>query len=119
MVVHKLFCKMRGSRGETLVETLAAILIASLSVALLFTFVTAAGDMDKKAREKDYGYTDEAGVKHVGDYEALSKAEKSDDSDTSAVSSTVNVSGTGGATPTFSVKIYGGNGMYSYKEVTP
>lgn len=45
--------KWKDSRGETLVEVLASILIGSLSVALLFSMVMASGNMDQSAKEAD------------------------------------------------------------------
>lgn len=48
--------KWKDARGETLVEVLASILIGALSVALLFTAVTASNSMDKTARETDEKY---------------------------------------------------------------
>ena len=57
--------KRKDSRGETLVELLASILIAALSVALLFTCCMTAAAMGRDTREADGRY-----------YEALSAAEE-------------------------------------------
>lgn len=112
--------KLHSSRGETLIETLAAILIASLSVALLFTCIMASVRMDETARAADARY-----------YAALSAAEKQEtgmelvDADGNAIGAVVTVTGEGGAAAppqaTFQVGLYGGEDMYSYKakEVTP
>jgi len=57
--------KLKTRRGETLVEALASILVAALSVALLFGGIAAAAGMDSGAREWDEAY-----------YRALSAAEE-------------------------------------------
>lgn len=56
--------KLRGSRGETLVEVMASIVIGSLSVALLFGAIMASARIDESARKMDGTY-----------YKALSDAE--------------------------------------------
>jgi len=57
--------KLKSDRGETLIELLASILIASLSVALVFGSIMASTQMDHQAQELDESY-----------YATLSKAEK-------------------------------------------
>lgn len=57
--------KLRDSRGETLVEVLASVLICALSVTLLFGAVMASSNIDLKAQEADGEY-----------YDALTKAER-------------------------------------------
>lgn len=57
--------KLQSSRGETLVEVLASILICALSIALLFGAVMASTRMDQTAQEADARY-----------YQDLSKAER-------------------------------------------
>lgn len=124
--IRKLQDKLRGSRGETLVETLVAILVAALSVALLFTCATASGEINKMAREVD--------GPEGGYYEALSKAETQDlqiPTPTPAPgatptpvpgatpaptphAATVTVTGSSTSVPV-SVKLYGEKGIYSYK----
>lgn len=48
--------KLSSARGETLVEVMASILIGALSVALLFTAVTASVRMDRIAKAADAAY---------------------------------------------------------------
>ena len=57
--------KLQSSRGETLVEVLASILICALSITLLFGAVMASASMDRTAQEADSRY-----------YQALTKAER-------------------------------------------
>lgn len=111
MAVHKLLYKpvhkLHGSRGETLVETLVAILVAALSVALLFSAVTASVEINKSARTADASY-----------YETVSGAE-SQETPLEAASVTISENTVGGTPTSFTanVRLYGGNGIYSYKEV--
>lgn len=57
--------KLRNSRGETLVEVLASVLICALSVMLLLGAVSASTSIDLQAQAADEDY-----------YTALSKAER-------------------------------------------
>ena len=56
---------LHNNRGETLVEVLASILIATLSVALLFSCVMASSEIEKRVKVVDAAH-----------YDALSKAEE-------------------------------------------
>lgn len=98
--------KLRENRGETLVEVLASILIASLSVALLFGCVMASSNMDRDARKLD--------AEH---YKYLSEAEAQSGAGTSAKVTVTNdaVTDLTAKTKEVSVNIYGGAKMYSYK----
>lgn len=104
------------NRGETLIEVLAAVLITTLSVALLFTCIMASARMDDAAQELD--------AEH---YKALSEAEAQADA-SPAPSSTSGIvtierinpadpSATPMATAAPSIAIYGDEdgGLYSYK----
>lgn len=95
-------CKLGDSRGETLVELLAAILVAALSVALLFTCCTAAASMDRRAKEVD--------AEH---YAALSAAERQE-TPVADVTATVTIEGNGWASAV-EVDLFGGEKMYSYR----
>lgn len=100
--------KLRSARGETLVELLCAILIGSLSVALLFGMVTASGNMDRSARAADKTFTDslngaEARTSDLAAVPAGAKVTVGN-KDSAVTSDT--------ATP--SVKFYGGEGAVSY-----
>ena len=100
--------KLSQNRGETLVEVLAAVLIAALSVALLFGGVMASSTIGRSALTSDKSF-----------YEDLSGAESQKEAGTDL---TVTVSREGASTePTkLTVKRYGGAGAYSYaKEGAP
>lgn len=45
--------KLHSNRGESLIETLASILIGSLSVALMFGCILISTNMDKEAKGQD------------------------------------------------------------------
>lgn len=94
--------KLRDSRGETLVEVLASILIASLSVALLFGCVMASTNMDRDAQKLDKEH-----------YEALTAAEAQSGTGTSG---TVKIQNPNNSMEgSLSIEIYGDTGLYSYK----
>lgn len=101
--------KLNDVRGETLVEVLCAILIGSLSVALLFSMVMASGNMDRSAKAADKIFN-----------ESLSKAEAQADPE---ADSGVTVTNTASGNHTkLTVTFYGGEGALSYalpKETPP
>lgn len=102
--------KLRNNKGETLVEVLASIVIASLSVALLFGCIMGSSGMDKTAREADEPY-----------YKALSAAEARKTGGQTAQVAITKARPTGPApSPDVAqtVTIFGEDGVYSYK-VTP
>lgn len=105
--------KLRNNKGETLVEVLASIVIAALSVALLFSYIMASSDMDKTAREADEPY-----------YAALSAAESRDETSGQPARVAITKERPTDAVPspspavTQNVTIYGKDGVFSYK-VTP
>lgn len=57
--------KLQNSRGETLVEVLAAVVVCSLSITLLLGAVSASTNIDLRAQSADTDY-----------YTALSRAER-------------------------------------------
>ena len=103
--------KLHNNRGETLVEVLASILIAALSVTLLFSCGMASTQMDEKAEDLD--------GKH---YAALSDADAYASAAATPAPGTVTIvrtdpAPTPGATPAVvpSVGVYGGEGRFSYQ----
>lgn len=53
MIVKQILRKLKSRAGESLVESLAAILIFTMASIILFSMVTTAGDINGKAKEKD------------------------------------------------------------------
>lgn len=110
-LIRKVF---RNNRGETLIEVMASILIASVSTALLFSCVMASSRIDMDAGDVD--------IRH---YNALTAAETHGSAPPSPDPVTVtpyieitNDEITPPAPVTIEVEIYGGEDMYSYKGVT-
>lgn len=98
--VRQMRKKWKDCRGETLVEVLASILIASLSVALLFGGIMASSAIGRSAQSLDETY-----------YEALSNAEeRTGDTEPQEVT----VSRGGVSTTITGVQRYGGEGIYAY-----
>lgn len=95
--------KLRDDRGETLVEVLAAILVASLSVALLFSCVMASSDLDVKAKSVDEDY-----------YQALSAAD-GQAGEPSSGQVTISSKDKENVSKDMTIDIYGGEGLYSYR----
>lgn len=93
--------KLRGARGETLVELMASIVIGVLSVALLVSGVMAAASIGRAAREEDLDY-----------YAGLSAAEGRSGA---SISGQLTVENRGnGVRHTIFLPLYGGGGVYSY-----
>jgi Tfp pilus assembly protein PilV len=93
--------KLRNSRGETLVEALASILIATLSILTLLTGLAAAFQMNQAARQADESF-----------YQWLNAAETQK---APLDQSQVEVKMDGAAPVTIAVDVFGGEGLYSYR----
>ena len=95
-----------NSRGETLVETLAAILIGVLSVTLLVGSVTASGNLARQADRSDDAF-----------FATLTQAEERGTpltaSDGVSEDPTVTIT-EGTKRATISAQVYGGEDLYSY-----
>lgn len=113
--------KLNNHRGETLVEVLAAILVASLSVALLFSCVMASSNLDVKAKSVDEDYYQALsaadGQKNPSSFEKITITRKLAPgellgADALGVDETLN---NGQVIKTLNVDIYGGEGLYSYR----
>ncbi len=97
--------KWKDTRGETVVEVLASVLICALSVALLAGGIMAGANMDTTTRGLDEAY-----------YQYLSAAETLDAAKSesgAAKNAQVYISGTGAQV--VDVELYGGGEMYAYK----
>lgn len=101
--------KLKSQRGETLVETMASIVIAALSVALLFTCVVTSVQLDQTAKQMDEAY-----------YKALTLAETQtagEDGEYPMKSGAVKIEGNGTSISP-NISLYGGEGMYAYAKGT-
>lgn len=99
--------KLKNNRGETVIEVLASVLIAALSVALLFGAVSASARIDMSARKMDGEY-----------YGALSAAEAQESPMPEKPGGTADVkyweNGVEKSLPPLAVVFYGGRGAVSY-----
>ena len=62
----KIFCRLRSAAGETLVETMAAILIFTLSSILFLSMASAAARINTQARAADSAYQDQQRIAETG-----------------------------------------------------
>lgn len=93
--------KLKNNRGETVIEVLASVLIAALSVALLFGAIAASVSMDRSAQKTDTDF-----------YKGLNNAQTQT---TSVDTGTVTVSRAGSINDAkIDVNFYGGGGALSY-----
>ncbi len=101
--------KLHSQRGETLVEVMAAILVATLSVGLLVGGISVSFKMNEKAKETD-GYF----------YQALTKAESRNTPATKGIAPnpTLRVTEGGRVIGEIPINVYGEKGLYSYS-LTP
>lgn len=97
--------KLRNQRGETLSETLCAILVVGLAVALLAGLISAASRLDRKAAQANAAL-----------YQAVSQAEGAADSGTPGqITVTVN-----GVETSMNVTFYGNKDQaVSYRTPSP
>ena len=95
--------KLRSQRGETLVEVLASILVAALSVAMLLGGVAVSANLARQADKTDQHF-----------YEALTAAETRQTPVTDGAAAPGVTLTQGGTSVTIPVQVYGGEGLYSY-----
>lgn len=97
----KLKQKLSARRGETLTETLVAILVISLSAAVLAAMIGAASRMNRLAIQQD-----------EANYAAISAAETGSGTATNG-KVTIKVNG---ISTEYDVGFYGGSGFVSYRK---
>jgi hypothetical protein len=91
--------KLKNKKGETIVELLAAILVGTLSVALLAAGIAAAGNIEKQSDQADTQF-----------YQSLNAAEAKTD----PVRTTTATVKEGARTVSIPIRVYGGDGAWSY-----
>jgi type II secretory pathway pseudopilin PulG len=104
--MSKVKAKLSDSRGETLPELLASIMIGTLSVSLLVGGVAVSAQMNRKADAADEKF-----------YNALSAAErKQEDEKLNASDNTYEVEISEGQKKVLiNINLFGGDGIYSYQ----
>ena len=95
--------KLRSNQGETLVELLASVLIATLSVALLFGCVTASFQLGRQADQSDTYF-----------YQTLTAAKNRQTPLTDGIIQVTE----GGSLVSLPVQVYGDEGLYAYARKT-
>lgn len=111
--------RLTASRGETLVEMLACIVIAVLSVSLLVSGITVSARINQSAEHSDEFFyralsaaEERSGiVKRPAEGEKISETQAPGAAISGKVIVTPDTSNIG---ITFDVKFYGGEGVYSY-----
>ena len=105
---HRWIEKLRGCAGDTLVETLAAILIVALSSVLLLSAAAAAANINKQIKAADAAYSAE-----VSAAESMSDAGAG-----SAVTGKLTITPDGGADKTVNIRYFGldGGRLLSYEK---
>lgn len=104
--------KLKNTRGETLVEALASILIGALSVALLFTAVMASVNMDRTAKKADEDFNAALGMAEMQEPGTEINGSAIVPSGARVTVENTDPSITGTANP--EVNFYGGDGAISY-----
>ena len=111
---HRWLEKLRGCAGDTLVETLAAILIVALSSVLLLSAAAAAANINKQIKAADAAYSAE-----VSAAESMSDAGAGSAGVTgTAVTGKLTITPDGGAAKTVNIRYFGldGGRLLSYEK---
>lgn len=102
--MKRIATKLRSQKGETLVELLASILIATLSVGLLLGGVAVSAKINRQGEHVDKKF-----------YEALTKAESRQTPAAHGVDANPSVQvKERGETVNIPVQVYGEEGLYAY-----
>ena len=99
--------KLKSSSGETLVELLASILIAILSVSILFGGIMVSVRINEEADRADQEYY--KGLSAAEEQKVLILPDGTEGTGEISVNNSESLSGS------VKVNIYGGYGLYSYK----
>ena len=99
-----MFRKLKSKVGESLIETLAAILIFTMASIVMYSMVTSAGDINRTAKEMD--------TKNQAHLAAVEKGEATAKNGTAVISFTMD----GELIAQSDVDIYGGtnDSLYTY-----
>lgn len=101
--------KLQNSRGETLVEVLASVLVCTLSIMLLLGAVTASANIDLQAQSADAEF-----------YDALSRAERQGPDDGFSAGGALKVTNKDGAFKDITgLSFYGREQLLSYAADSP
>lgn len=101
-MARNIFKKLRDSQGETLAETLAAILVAALSVAFLVGAVTVSGQINRQAQTSDEDFYNQL----------IAAEEQSVDGEQNSFQ--ISIQEYGKADVSIGARLYGGDDLYAY-----
>ena len=103
--MNMIFKKLRSRAGESLVESLAAILVVTMASIVMYSMVSAAADINLAAKRNDEAVQ-----------EQLIAAERADDSDYNGTGTIyIKVEGSSSNVAVVPVNIYGADGdLFSY-----
>ena len=104
-MMNKIFKKLRSRAGESLVESLAAILVVTMASIVMYSMVTAAADINMAAKRNDQAVQEQMAVAERGNGTGATGTIRMyiQDGVNEAVVSTV------------TVDVYGGDGeLYAY-----
>ena len=66
--MNKIFKKLRSRAGESLIESLAAILVVTMASVVMYSMVTAAADINTKAKNNDLAIQQQMDVAERADH---------------------------------------------------
>ncbi len=103
-MIRRIAQKLRSRRGETLIESMAAILIFTMASIVLYSMVTTAGDINSTAKEMDREIQEQMVGIEKGDPTVVEGGAQ------------VNISMNGTSLATVDVVVYGGKngGLFAY-----
>lgn len=109
--MSNLFKKLKSKAGESLVESMAAILVFTLASIIMMTMVSAAADINTTAKDHDRDFQAQMVVVERGDV----------NQDTHSSGNVTFHFGDGSVTETIKVDVFKADGgeLYAYYEETP
>ena len=103
--MNKIFKKLRSRAGESLVESLAAILVVTMASIVMYSMVTAAADINLAAKRNDQAVQEQMAI--------AERAETPDD--TGIINMYIKAEGSNKNVASVTVNIYGEDGgLFSY-----
>ena len=103
--MNMIFKKLRSRAGESLVESLAAILVVTMASIVMYSMVTAAADINMAAKRNDQAVQEQMAVAERGD----------GDGTTGTIKMYIQNGDREEIVATVPVNIYGGDGeLYAY-----
>lgn len=103
--MNMIFKKLCSRKGESLIESLAAILVVTMASIVMYSMVTSAADINTKAKNNDLAVQEQLAVAERGD----------DPDDDGTITMVIRVDGRNEDVASLPVDIYGNDGeLFSY-----